>query len=283
MRLILLLATALLPWGLTFRLLKRVARARQRDADVRAALAVAQSLIDIDDPEGFCFRYALYNLVDDLDLAIGLTRGAAWEKKWVQWRGARFPTHGAFVALTFHFGAGIPAWWALGRHGKGVAWIYEMPACMPRGVALRLARMRRALVERLGRATPIATGGARMRADAWLEEGGGVMALIDAPHFGRRKVTNVRLLGQRAGLARGLAELAISRSVPVFVYTARLAVDSPQRLVNVSGPLEAGGVDALMQQVAAFLDAELRADPAAWHFWVDGVLERGFPPTAGEA
>lgn len=279
-RLLLLLATAVLPWGLTFRLLKRVARARQHDPEVQAALAVAQDLIGIDEPQAFCVRYALYRLVDDADLAIGLTRGPRWARKWVQWQGPCFPNCGAFVALTFHLGAGVPALWALGRHDRGVAWIYALPTPMPTGIALWLARTRLALVERLGRAASIATGGARTRAQTWLKRGGGVMALIDAPHFGQRKVTNVRLLGARAGLASGLAELALACAVPVYVYSVRLADDSGQRVLRVSGPIVEESVEALMQRVAAFLDEELQADPAAWHFWSEGVLERGFPAWA---
>lgn len=279
-RLLLLLATAVLPWSLTFRLLKRVARARQHDPEVQAALAVAQDLIGIDEPQAFCVRYALYRLVDDADLAIGLTRGPRWAKKWVQWQGPCFPSCGAFVALTFHLGAGVPALWALGRHDQGVAWIYALPTPMPTGIALWLARTRLALVERLGRAASIATGGARRKAQAWLEAKGAVMALVDAPHFGRRKVTNVCLLGARAGLARGVAELALSCAAPVYLYSVRLVGDSGRRVLRVSGPLGEGSVEALMQQVAAFLDEELRADPAAWHFWAQGVLERGFPPSA---
>ncbi len=278
-RLLLLLAVALLPWAVAFGLLKRVARARQGDPEVRTALAVAQRLTRIDDPAAFCFRYALYRLVDDADLAIGVARGAGWGRRWVHWQGPRFPAHGAFVALTFHLGAGLPAWWALGRHDKGVAWIYAMPTPMPTGLALRLARMRLALVERLGGAASIATGGARHKAQAWLEDEGAVMGLIDAPHFGQRKVTDVRLLGERAGLARGLAELALSCAAPVYLYSARLAEDSGRRVVSVRGPVEEESVEALMHRAAAFLDEELRADPAAWHFWVPGVLERGFPPS----
>ena len=280
-RLFLLACAALLPWRLTFRLLEWLAHARSETPDAEAALAAAQGLVDIEDREAFLFRYRLYRLVDDVDLAIGLTRGSAWHKKWVHVQGGRFPTQGAFLALSFHLGAGVPALRELGRHDKGVAWIHASAEnAAGSGIALRLARARIALVERVGGARTIPTGGARLKAAAWLSAQGGIVALVDAPHFGQRRVSDVRLLGKTIGLPRGLAELAQSCNAPVYLYSARLAADSGHRLLRISGPLAADETADLMQAIATFLTEEIEADPAAWHFW--RFVDAGFPGAQAE-
>ena len=275
-RLLLLFLAVLLPWRITFRILRYRAAALADGAEASAALAAAQAYLSIPCADTFRQRFALYRLVDDVDLAIGWTRGRAWRTRWLRIQEGTFPQKGAFLALTFHLGAGVPALWELGRHDKGVAWIHA-PAehVAGSGLAFWLARMRIKMVVRLAGAPTISTGGARGKAECWLKTRGGIVALVDAPHFGRREVTNVQFLGRTVGLPCGLAKLALTVNAPVYLFSSRLSFDSGHRLLRVIGPLATDRVDMMMQEVATFLEEEARSDPAAWHFWE--LIERGFP------
>lgn len=275
-----LLLVAILPWRWSFALLRRLAWRQRHQPATLQALAAARANVAIADEEAFCHRHALYRLVDELDLALAWTRSRRWAARWLQREGAALPQQGAYLALTFHYGAGLPAWWALGEHQQGVAWIYTLPNPLPHGLALWLGRRRLAAVERLGGGCVIPTGGAWQQAACCLQAAQGVMALLDAPHFGHRRCSRVSVLGHQIGLARGLLELAQAEAVPVLLFSCRLAAQGPQRLLKVHGPLPAAPLDSQMQQVADFFSAELRADPAAWHFWQDQVFTIGFPPPA---
>jgi hypothetical protein len=55
-------------------------------------------------------RYRLIRLIDHCDMFLGRTRSRRWFCRHVDVEGA-WPDHGPFIAMTFHWGAGL---WALG-------------------------------------------------------------------------------------------------------------------------------------------------------------------------
>ncbi|MDR2031857.1 MAG: hypothetical protein LBP86_06340 [Azoarcus sp.] len=275
-RLLPLMAAALLPWRAAYALFRARAARQVDDPNARAACACARARgLDVDEA-GFRRCAALQSLIDQADIALAGLRQRHWFRHWVRVEGDTFPQRGPFLAITLHMGAGLAsAPYALGRHERGVLLIY---APMSPGDFIGRWRVR-AWLSILGRnmgTPPIPTGGSFARARAWLEEGGGVMGMVDIPHYGRRHTTAIPFFGHTIGLANGLAKLAIETNAPVYVYTSTLDGDSPRRVLRIHGPLRAREPEALMREIGLWFEETVRADPAAWHYW--SAIDTAFPP-----
>lgn len=275
-----LLCAALLPWRIAYRLIQALALRDADEPEAVAAYAEAAAWgLAPPDSAAFCRRFATYRLVDYADLGLALTRGRGWVRRWTRHIGPDFPKRGAYLALTFHYGAGLMAMHALSGHERGVAWIYAAPV---QSTSLRwrlsdiMTRLRIGVVAKLGGVSPIPTGGAVDAAQEWLAQGGAIVALLDAPPDGRRDVVSVPFCGRKIGLPSGLVRLAARAGVPIYLYTAALAHDGGMRLLRVEGPLRATDTAAAMARVGAALDQAVRDDPAAWHYW--GAAAAAFPP-----
>lgn len=230
------------------------------------------------DETAFCQRFVLQRLVDQADLALAWLRGRRWHERWVCEEGSAFPEHGPFLAITFHLGAGLPSMRSLGRHGRGVAFIHAPVEGATRRsdrLGYWLAHARLATVKRLGGAPCIPTGGSAAQAHGWLAQGGGVVALIDAPHQGDRHAVAVPFYGRSIGLPSGLARLAVDAGVPVYVYSVTLAEASPQRLLRIHGPLTSRDPAALTRDIGRLFENTVKIDPAAWSYW--GSVDTAFP------
>lgn len=276
LRLLSLLAALCLPWRAAFRLLFKRAGSPVRDplpaegADSPADLAALAARA--------APRAALYGLLDAVDFMLVHLRGDRWQRKWVCRAGARWPDSGPFIALTFHYGAGMWSVADLARQGRRVAWIHaSSPGALDALPWHRrlLARWRLWTVRRIGRGITIATGGARARARQWLDGGGVVVALIDAPHYGRRQTLDIDLMGHRVGLPVGLVSLAIRSGVPIYLYTMGLEGDGPRRRLAIAGPFTPTDEQRFAHDLGTFFEAALRYDPGAWPFW--SALPHAFP------
>lgn len=270
-----LLACTCLPWRSAFRLLFQLAGCPSRDplpaaADFPADLAALAARA--------APRAALYGLLDVVDFMLVHLRGDRWRQKWVHREGVLWPDTGPFIALTFHYGAGLWSVADLARQGRRVAWIHASAAGEPDALPWRrrlLARWRLWTVRRIGHGITIATGGARARAQQWLDGGGVVVALIDAPHYGHRQTLDIELLGHPVGLPAGLVSLAIGSGVPIYLYTMGLEGDGPRRRLSVAGPFMPADEQCFARDLGAFFEAALRYDPGAWPFW--SALPHAFP------
>ena len=125
-------------------------------------------------------------------------------------------------------------------------------------------RFRKVCVERAGGAPVILVGGSREKIRAALRAGTSVLGLVDVPGGGA-VLAPVTLLGHEAGLPDGLVRIAGDEHVPIVGYVASLdARDGTRRIRFTRLPDDREGA---MRTLAALLDAAIRSDPAAWHFW----------------
>ena len=278
-RLLLPVVVAGLAWPAGLALLRRVARTAYAQRDAAAAAQVARRFGVLGDERDFRERFALYRLIDYADLPLAHARRLGWFGRWTNRSGPEWPREGAYLAVTFHFGAGMWTMRELGRHAVGVKWIHApvvgTKTALERFVGA-VGRARIASVAKFAGAPTIPTGGARRLAAEWLARGGAVTALHDAPHFGHRETIAVPFLGQSLHLPTGLGHLAATAQVPVYFYTTSLELDGARRRLRVVGPFRFDSAADFTLAAGRFLDEEVRADPAAWHLW--NALDRGFPP-----
>jgi lauroyl/myristoyl acyltransferase len=279
-RLVLQFATAVLPWSLTYTLLRRLARRHQDAGDAHVAFAHAQAHGAAADEAAFCQRYVLYRLVDQVDLALAWFRGRRWQRRWVREVGAPIPEQGPFLALTFHFGAGMHALRALSARNPISGTLRVEPQAGTPFVDRLLARWRVAACRRLTRTPELIPMGNAARKMLAVLKHDPMIALVDVPNPKRRQDRrDLPLLSGRIGMPTGMARLAVKSGVPVYVYFCMLAEHSPERILQVYGPLPAESEEQLTTALTRLFEEMLRRDPAAWHLW--NLVDTEFAPVAG--
>lgn len=264
---------ALLPWSLGFRLLRRLAQCSWLfRSQTELALAGAQTLSTVADPQSWARDFRLLQLVDQADLYLSLTRSDRWLDRHMTVQGGPWPTgETPFLAITFHWGTGLWCFRHLRRHGVEAACLFRYfdAATLPgQRVRMRYYGWRVREVERGGNTPAVFTGrsniGALIRT---LEQGKSVVALLDVPPDPGTPSLDTRLLGRRAWLPRGLVRFAVSRKIPVVAFTIGVDRATGQRLLSIQGPLPNANEQALLDALSGLLEQALGADPAAWHFW----------------
>lgn len=219
-------------------------------------------------------RHIRYWLADRVDAA-ALPR-AHWSR-WAQVVGPLPPPGQPYLALTAHYGAGLWAHAIFGQHHRRSRFLYQPLTPQAPPAEQTLARQRLTALAHVMGHPPLPTGGASQAMLRWWTQGGGIMALFDAPAAGRRAIE----LPLRPGLAlqvpRGLFVLAAQSQVPVYVYFCRLD-NSGRRLVHVHPPLCSRSPQRLAQHVGHLLWQALHHDPAAWHFWAGLAALQPTPP-----
>src|SRR5207244_8202621 len=107
-----------LPWRRGFSLLDSLASHDDMYSDSTAsALAGVRSFAPIDDEREWKRRYRLTRLVDHCDMFLIRIRTRRWFARYVDVEGDT-PRSGPYIAMTFHWGAGL---WAIARmHATGV-------------------------------------------------------------------------------------------------------------------------------------------------------------------
>ena len=162
---------AMLPWSSGFRLLSRFAASEDLHPELtNDACNGAMFVSTISDVREWKRRYRLIRLVDDCDMFLVRTRSRAWFRKHVDVDGA-WPESGPFIAMTFHWGAGL---WALhhlrslGLPAHFLSARIDQPQFQGDWVAHGYARCRNRTVASAGGAPVIYTGGATRRsASPW--------------------------------------------------------------------------------------------------------------------
>lgn len=250
------------------------------DAAAHAAAQLLTVTGAVFDTRDFARRHARYHVADRVDVwALARAGAAAWPH-WAQVSG-ELPTRGPYLALTLHWGAGMWAHAAFARHHARSRWLYAPPTPVPDRWMARLQALRlRALSSAMGH-PPLPTGGSAEQMVRWWCDGGGIMALFDAPHGGRRRCVALpsALLGTLY-VPVGLFALAVAHGVPVYFYRCHIPDNDGLRHIEVAPPVRCHDVEALAAHAAAWLDASLRLDPAAWHFWA-GLKHLQTPPISG--
>jgi len=255
------------PWRAGFAWLRLCSRLPLYDERVGPALAGAERLSLAPDPVAFRRRQRLYLLLEHADLFLSLTRSRHWFARHVRTEG-RWPP-APFVAVFFHYGTGL---WSLrdlaGEAGPAHFLSAPVDYAAARGRPLRraYARLRLREVARAGRAPVLHTGGSARRMAAILARGTDVVVVGgDVPPGATHGTGPVRLFERGAALAQGLAQLAQASGAPLVVFSEQL--EGRERTLRIDPPLDVHEVAGAVQELAARLEARVRADPAAWHFW----------------
>ena len=261
--------TACLPWRAGFALLRLLSRLPLYDERIAPALRSAQSLGLAPDPRAFRRRQRLYLLLEHADLFLSLTRGRRWFERHVRVHGA-WPAPGTrYSAVFFHYGTGL---WSMRNlaEAAGAAHFLSGPldfaAERARPLRRAYARLRLREVARAGRAPVIQTGGSAKRLKEVLVQGPGAIVVGgDVPPGATHGTAEVRLFERAAALAQGLAQIAHATGTSLVVFSEQ--IEGRERTLRIDPPLEVRDVGAAVQQLAERLEARVRADPAAWHFW----------------
>jgi hypothetical protein len=177
---------------------------------------------------------------------------------------------GPFLAVSFHYGTGM---WMLrdllrkGRRTTVVAAPFEPGDFKGRRVYLGYGRARHREMERSAGASAAYRPGVREKLVKALAEGNVVMSLLDLPpRLVPANQCAVTLLGQPASLPAGVFQLAAALNVPVVPFWIEINARGVRKLV-IEPAREPQDVAANLAHFAALLDALIRRDPAAWHFW----------------
>lgn len=260
------------PHALGHRWLRYLAgRPTQYAPDAEISWRRAGELLGSNVPERQLFigRYRLYYLTDWADLYLANTRSDRWLRRHVRQLGDPIPST-PVLALTFHFGAGLWAMRALGRDGVRLGWVHApVSSVVMAGAKLAtwLGHWRVATVRRATRAPTIPTPGAYARMRAWVAQGNGITALIDAPAHGGRQTSLVEVFGRPCRLANGLARFAVEQQLPVYLYTTTLSDAADHRIMRGQYIGRFSEPEALMQLIGRWMEQEISRDPAAWHLW----------------
>ena len=222
------------------------------------------------DPAGFLRRWRLMSMVDHADFYLAISRSDRWMRRHMDVEG-HWPEPGkAAILCTFHWGAGMWALRHLGASGlRAHALVGPQRPDMFPGHRLRYEyyRMRNIAVRNALRTEPLdITGSLRPMLKA-LRAGEQIAAAVDVPTYLSSSSQAIPFLGARARFPRGLFRLAVDRGAPVTIFVSGIRFGDGRRFVRLYQLGVEQDVDALMAKVYAYLEALIREEPAAWHFW----------------
>ena len=265
---------AVLPWPLCFRIFRSLAGhcSWLYRASCESALreAHARGWVPDDQQGQWLARRRLVTLVDHADMYLSATRSDAWMARHLKVTGAWPAAHEAGIFCTFHWGAGM---WGLRHAGMAGMQAHALVAALDgahfagRPVLHWYARRRTAMVAQALQGPVLDVSASLRPALRALRNNEQVMAAIDVPSDQVAASIPVRIAGMDALVPKALLRLAVEQKVPVSIYLTGLDANTGQRFLSIEplGPFE--DLDALAHAVFERLDAAIRADSAAWHFW----------------
>lgn len=260
---------ALLPWRWCLCLFQRVARGRRLYPEVEWMLRGARSAGVVDSEEEWRSALRLTRIFSYADLYLSMFRTNRWLARHVDVTGNWPP--GAFLAVTYHWGAGMWALRHLTAHGKRTAFLsarFDRSTFHDSRLRYWYGLLRTRETSRAGGgAGVIFTGGSSETIAAAHRAKVCVMALLDVAPKPTQATAQVVLLGRPARLRRGLARLAVEEDIPVVTFCMRLDRVSGRLKLQIDAPLHAATADGLMVKLAANFQSALELDPCAWHSW----------------
>ena len=210
---------------------------------------------------------------------MGLTRGVRWFNAQADVTGT-WPATGPFLAVTFHWGAGLGALAHLANAGHGARFLSGRFADADFGNdawRVRYVKLRGRAVESATGAPVIYTGGASAHIDDAFARGTTVIALCDVPPAAGRSAIAASLNGLRLRMPLGLARLACARGMPVVCFVAGVDRATGRRRLAIDEARVFSDPASLAAVLAARLGSALERDAAAWHMWpyASELLSRG--------
>ena len=264
---------AVLPWRWCFAIFKRLARVQWLyGAACADALAQAQQRGQVPpaDAERWLAVRRLVTLVDHADHYLAVTRSDIWMRHHLQVQGQWPNPETAGILCSFHWGAGM--WGLRHAHSSGLQ-VHALVAATEgapfagRRVLQWYARARTRTVERALGHAPLVVSGSLRPVIQTLRRNEQVLGVVDVPADQVDSSIEVCLLGMPARMPKGLLRLAVAQNVPVTVYVTGLDMHTGQRLLRITPLGVWQELDALVAAVFEHLEAVLREESAAWHFW----------------
>lgn len=276
---------AILPWRFCFRVFHHLAGMDfLYRAETEAALAGVACIAPPEDKAAWSKASRLVWLVDHADLYLSRFRSDAWLHRHVTVTG-NWPADDNFIAITFHWGAGM---WAL-RHmraqGRKVSVLVRgIERASFSGALLRYAYGKlRLLVTAQAGGDRLTMAGSKSLYDMKhkLKEGSCIVGLLDVPVDSPRNALATQFLGREAYFPRGLLFLAVNSGVPVVLYSMGVDRKTGHRHLAISDPLTARSEQALLDTLASRLTELVAQDSPAWHHWggVQSFFQKGFSKT----
>jgi hypothetical protein len=260
---------AVLPWRWCFRLFRRVADSRALYPEVDWMLRCAREFGAVRDEREWRSALRLTRIFSFADLYLSMFRSDRWMRRHVDVIG-QWP-EGAFMAVTYHWGAGLWAMRHLKAQGKRCSFLsIRFDRATFRGALLRYwyALLRTRETSRAGGgAETIFTGGSADRIAAAYRSNVCVTALLDVPPKAGQSSVPFNLFGRPAHLRRGLARVAIDAQIPVVMFSMLLDRETGRLKLRINGPVPAKDEAELMQYMAADFGETLNRDPMSWHGW----------------
>ena len=262
---------AILPWPWCFRLFKRAAAGRRFYPEVEGMVQGARQANLLVNEEAWRSALRMTRIFSFADLYLSMFRSDRWLEKYVDVTGA-WP-QGPFLAVTYHWGAGLWALRHLKANGKPTAFLsirFDRSTFQNSPVRYWYALLRNRETARAGGGIePIFTGGSTAKIAAAYKEGLCVAALLDVPPTADQASLPVVLFARPARLRTGLARLAIEQNMPIVTFAMHLDRDSGRLKLRIDAPLRAQTQEQAMQQMAASFGAAIDQDPCAWHGWAE--------------
>jgi hypothetical protein len=260
---------AALPWAWGFGLLRKFAASDDLYPELtETACNGAMMVSPISDIREWKQRYRLIRLVDHCDMFLVRTRTWRWFRKHVNVDGA-WPKSGPFIAMTFHWGAGL--WSLADMHSAGLSARF-LSARLDKSqfhgdwVAHTYARCRNQTVESAGGAPVIYIGGATQAIRLALAEGHVVVALYDVPASQTHATLLTKVCDRLVELPAGLANLAVASGVPIVPFAMGLDYQSGRRRLKIEDSFLPASAQGFADRLAASLTRLIRQDTSAWHF-----------------
>lgn len=266
---------AVLPWPLCFKIFQRLVRF---DWFYRGACSAALSQArergwvgeEAQAQQQWARARRLVTMIDHADFYLARSRSRRWIQRHLNVQGA-WPEGGqAAVLCTFHWGAGM---WALrhaathGMHAHMLVASLQGAHFVGRPIMHAYAKARTAQIAReLGGPTIDTAASLRPVLEA-LAEQHQIMAVVDVPADAVDGSLEVQLLGAKALVPKGLLRLAVQKKLPITLFITGIDLNKGERFLHFKSMGVATDLQALSQEVFAWLDGYIREQPPAWHFW----------------
>ena len=211
-------------------------------------------------------------MVDHADLFLSIFRRRGWLRRHVRLNGAVWPaSRGPFLAVTFHWGAGLWGLRHLRAQGRDVAvLVRDIPlgAFKGRPILAAYAGLRSRQTATAGGVETVPSSVNSLRElKKRLVAGQNLVALLDVPAEGKKNVLRAPFLGRTGVFPRGLAYLAASNRIPVLVYTTGLDPESGDRILDISDVVVSDDESIVMGFLVDRLERAIYEHSANWHQW----------------
>jgi len=213
--------------------------------------------------------WRLVQLVDHADLFVALTRGRRWFSGQADVRG-NWPATGPFLAVTFHWGAGLGSLGHLANAGHRAHFLSGRFGEADFGNdswRMRYVRLRIRAIESATGVPVIYTGGASSQIADAFSRGTSVVALCDVPVPAGRSAIAAPRNGLLLRMPLGLARIACARRIPVVSFVAGVDRATGRRHLEIDVARVFSEPMSLAEVLADRLESHLEHDAAAWHMW----------------